>query len=196
MVIPTVLQANLLLDLNETHIGVVRMKSIARKHFWWPIMNEEIENITKKCIECQENANIPAKVLPAAWNWPSGPWRRLHMDYAGPFMGHMFLVLIDSYSKWLEVFPLKTASTEAMIQCLRSVFATHGLPEHIVTDNGTQFTSMEFQEFLRRNGSKHTTPPGHPATNGMAKRYDGFVKNHLKKMSDATSLLRNCVRYC
>jgi transposase InsO family protein len=189
VVIPDTLRSNLLLDLHETHIGVARMKSIARQHFWWPKLDYEIENIAKTCVECQQHAKLPTKVLTAAWNWPSGPWRRLHMDYAGPFMGHMFLVVIDSYSKWLEVFPLKSATTDSTVRCLRSLFSVHGLPEHLVTDNGTQFTSFDFQKFLNANGIKHTTTsPGHPATNGMAERYVGFLKNHLKKMSDSLTL--------
>ena len=66
-------------------------------------MNEEIENITRQCQNCHENTPLPAKVPTVTWSWPSSPWKRLHIDYSAPFMGHMFLVVIDSYSKWLEV---------------------------------------------------------------------------------------------
>ena len=78
----------------------------------------------------------------------------------------MFLVLVDSYSKYIDVGPMSTAISTTTIRMLRTDFATFGLPEHIVTDNGSQFTSQEFKEFLHENGILHTlTSPGHPATN-------------------------------
>ena len=128
----------------------------------------------------------------AAWNWPTGPWKRLHIDYAGPFQGNMFLVIIDSYSKWLEVVPMKSTTSTATINQLRNLFANFGLPEHIVSDNGPQFTSAEFEEFTKKNNIRHTlTAPAHPATNGMAERYVGFIKSALKKMSKQDATLQD-----
>ena len=187
VVIPTKLRPNMLLDLHESHIGIVRMKSLARLHFWWPGLSDDIERLVKDCTACQEHASLPNASPPAAWSWPTGPWKRLHIDYAGPFMGYMLLVIVDSYSKWLEVFPLKTATSQATITKLRCLFATHGLPEHLVSDNGSNFTSDEFKTFLTQNGIKHTTTaPGHPATNGLAERYVGFIKKQLRKMSGSS----------
>jgi hypothetical protein len=166
-------------------MGSARMKARARQYFWWPKLTEEIENITKQCSSCQENANLPNQVPTAMWDWPSSPWKRLHIDYAGPYMGQIFLVVIDSHSKWLEVMNTPNSTTETTITLLSKIFAVHGLPQHIVSDNGSQFTSAQFEAFLLKNGIKHTTTaPGHPATNGMAERYFGFVKKQLKKMTD------------
>ena len=171
------------------HMGSARMKVRARQYFWWPKLNDEIENITRQCISCQENSTLPKQATTAMWEWPSGPWKRLHLDYAGPVRGHMFLIVIDSHSKWLEVFPSTNSTTETTISNLWRLFATHGFPEHVVSDNGSQFTSFEFEKFLAQNGIKHTTTaPGHPATNGMAERYVGFVKQQLKKMTDDSPL--------
>jgi transposase InsO family protein len=189
VVVPGVLRANLLLDLHQEHMGAARMKARARMYFWWPKLNEEVEDITKQCIVCQENARMPEQAKTAMWDWPAGPWRRLHIDYAGPYMGKMFLVVIDSYSKWLEVFSTNGATSDTTISLLRKLFAVHGFPEHIVSDNGTQFTSAKFEHFLLQCGIKHTTTaPGHPATNGMAERYVGFIKQQLKKMPEDLTL--------
>ena len=69
------------------------------------------------------------------------------------------------------------ATSTNTITALRHIFSYFGLPEHLVTDNGTQFTSDEFQKFLRENDILHTlTAPGHPATNGLAERYVGEFK--------------------
>ena len=77
------------------------------------------------------------------------------------------------------------ATTTNTIAALRRVFSYFGLPEHLVTDNGSQFTSAEFQKFLKENDIEHTlTAPGHPATNGLAERYVGEFKDKLNKIGD------------
>ena len=63
------------------------------------------------------------------WEWPEQPWSRLHLDYAGPFLGRMLLVLVDAHSKWLHVIPVHMATSAVTIEKLRAVFTTHGLPE-------------------------------------------------------------------
>ena len=91
--------------------------------------------------------------------------------FAGPYLGgKTFLVLVDAYSKWLEIMESKITS-EAAICCLQSVFATHGLPEIIVSDNGPTFISELFAAFLSQNGIHHNkSAPYHPASNGLAER--------------------------
>ena len=97
-------------------------------------------------------------------------------------MGKMFLVVANAHSKWLEVKVVNSATSQSTIQQLRSMFATHGLPEMLVTDNGSVFTSAEFQEFMQRNGVRHIkTAPYHPASNGLAERAVQTVKEALKK---------------
>ena len=91
----------------------------------------------------------------------------IHLDFAGPFQGRMFLVLVDAYTKWLEVIPMSSTTSAATVEKLRYIFAVHGLPQRIVTDNGPQFTSQEFAEFLERNGVVHVrVAPYHPSSNG------------------------------
>lgn len=66
---------------------------------------------------------------------------------------------------------------------MRIVFAQKGIPEQIVSDNGPQFTSHEFDEFIRKNGIKHCkSAPYHPATNGLAERFVQTFKRSLKSM--------------
>ena len=77
------------------------------------------------------------------------------------------------------------ATSTNTITALRHIFTYFGLPEHLVTDNRTQFTSDEFQKFLRKNDILHTlTTPGHPATNGLAECYVGELKDKLGKIGD------------
>ena len=66
---------------------------------------------------------------------------------------------------------MPSTASQPTLRELRTIFATHGLPDTIVSDNATGFTSMEFEEFLRKNGIQHvTSAPYHPATNGLVER--------------------------
>lgn len=97
----------------------------------------------------------------------------------------MFLVVVDAYSKYVEIVPMSHATSATTISALKHIFSCFGLPEHIVTDNGSQFTSAEFQKFLSDNDIQHTTTaPGHAATNGLAERYVGDFKDKLSKMGE------------
>ena len=184
VVVPQVLRPQVLDELHESHPGVSRMKAIARGVVWWPEMDSEIESKVNSCRECQLNQKTPAQAPLHPWEWPSQPWTRLHIDYAGPFLGKMFLVVVDAHSKWLEVEMVPTTSSRHTIEKLRSMFAMHGLPELLVSDNASVFTSAEFKEFLKRNGIRHaTSAPYHPSSNGLAERYVQTFKVAMKKSS-------------
>ena len=117
------------------------------------------------------------------WEWPSRPWARVHIDHAGPFQGKLFLLLVDAHSKWMEVHIVPSTSAEATIAKLRNIFATFGLPEQLVSDNGSSFTSTEFQKFLMEKGVKQIlTSPYHPSSNELAERAVQTFKNAVKKL--------------
>ena len=73
------------------------------------------------------------------WKWPSAPWQRIHIDFAGPFLGENFLLVVDAHSKWPEVFRMKSITATSTIEKLRHAFASNGLPTELVSDNGRQF---------------------------------------------------------
>ena len=78
-----------------------------------------------------------------------------------------------------------SSTSAATIGRLRQTFATHGLPQILVSDNGTSFTSAEFDKFTAKNTIKHIrSVPYHPATNGLAERAVQTVKTGLRKMSE------------
>ena len=99
----------------------------------------------------------------------------------------MFLVLIDAHSKWIEVFCVQSALSTHTIEKLRTVFSQFGIPESIVTDNGSCFVSDEFQSFLHANGIRLiTSAPYHPSSNGLAERAVQILKKGLKKVHDGS----------
>ena len=84
--------------------------------------------------------------------WPSRLWTHLHMDFAGSVEGRYILIIVDAHSKWSEATCAPSTSSSALIEMLQLLFTRFGLPESMVTDNGTGFVSKEFGEFLRSNG--------------------------------------------
>ena len=81
-------------ELHETHPGIARMKSLARSYVWWPNTDADLEAKVRTCTECQSSRLPPASAPLHPWEWPQKPWSRLHLDYAGPFLNRMFLVLV------------------------------------------------------------------------------------------------------
>ncbi|UYV65549.1 K02A2.6-like, partial [Cordylochernes scorpioides] len=147
-------------------------------------MDGDIERMISSCAVCLSCSHDPPKTDVYPWIWPSRPWSRLHIDHAGPFQGKLFLVVIDAYSKWIEAKIVSTTSTETTINCLKEIFATHGLPDVIVSDNGTSFTSELFRTFLKRNGVRHILcAPYLAASNGQVERAIQTLKNLLRKNS-------------
>ena len=117
------------------------MKALARSHVWWPGLDREIEDLAKSCLPCQSIKQTPAVAPLHPWIWPTKPWQRVHVDFAGPFLGRMFFIAVDAHSKWPEVFKMTTTTVAKTIVVLRHQFASYGLPEQIVSDNGPQFSS-------------------------------------------------------
>ena len=169
-------------ELHETHPGSSKMKALARSYIWWPKMDQEIEDLVKRCSICQETRPSPPSAPLHPWQWPNQPWSRLHIDFAGPYMGHMYMVIVDAHSKWLDAHIMSSITSAKTIETLRAVFAVHGLPRTIVTDNGSSFTSEEFKQFVHRNGIKHvTSAPYHPSTNGQVERAVQTLKQGIKR---------------
>ncbi|XP_026530652.1 uncharacterized protein K02A2.6-like, partial [Notechis scutatus] len=190
VVIPEKLQGKVLELLHEGHPGIVRTKALARSYAWWPGMDKRIEAWVAACNRCQETRPSPPAAPILEWETPRGPWSRIHIDFAGPTKGHTFLIMVDAYSNWLEVSSMRTTTTEAVTKELSKLFATHGLPDIIVSDNGPQFTSLEFEKFLAEWGIRHAlTAPAHPAANGRAERMVQFTKKNIQKMRKLRSPL-------
>ena len=151
-------------------------------------MDAAIEDAVKQCQVCQETRPSPPPAPLHPWEWPSEPWSRLHLDFAGPFLGCMHLIIVDAHSKWIDIHPMQSITSSNTIEKLRIVFATYGIPRKIVTDNGTSFTSSEFQEFMRSNGIVHIkSAPYHPSTNGLAERAVQTFKQSFSRISGKVS---------
>ncbi|GFX83770.1 uncharacterized protein K02A2.6 [Trichonephila clavipes] len=162
---------------------LLRALTDARSFVYWKNIDNDIEEAAKHCVDCARYKADPPKSKVHYWEYPSMPWERIHVDFAGPIFEHTFFLIVDAHSKWLEVYPMKVTTTKKTIECLRDSFARFGLPRVLVSDNGSQFTSYEFQRFMHKNGVRHkTSAPFKPSSNGQAERYVATLKQSLRAM--------------
>ena len=185
--IPTSLQQRMLDELHSSHPGIVRMKCLAREHCYWPSIDTDLERRVNNCSICQDYRppTPPGKIETLRWPSTNRCWERIHIDYAPKFMGKALLILVDSHSHWVEIgiTSSQNMSSQTTIKMLQAWFHRYGYPETLVSDNGTNFVSAEFEEFLKSIGTKHClSAPGHPATNGTAERVVQTVKRSLTKI--------------
>ena len=194
VVIPVPLRSRVMKEIHEGHQGIVKSKAIARSFVWWPGIDKDIETYVRNCEQCALHQNNPKPISLHPWEYARYPWQRLHIDFAGPFLGSSYLIVVDAYSKWPEVVPMHTTTSQNTVKSLMTLFSTHGLPERIVTDNGPQFCSEEFENFLKVNGIRHTlSAPYHPATNGEAERFVQTFKNAMKSYNATSANVGNYV---
>lgn len=121
VVIPESLRDCILRELHNQHLGISRMKALARGYVWWPKMDEALEQVAKACVTCSGlKAQQPEAPL-HPWSRTSRPMERIHVDFCD-FKNISFLVIVDNYTKWLEVFPMKSTTADRMIEKLRDFF--------------------------------------------------------------------------
>ena len=183
VVIPQKHRRKVLKLLHAGHPGTTRMK-----YAWWPGINKDIEDYSKSCTSCATAGRDPTRVPLHQWELPLRPWQRVHIDYAGPFKGKMWLLLIDAFSKWPEIHEMKSTTAEATISKLKHIFAAQGLPERIVSDNSPQFAASEFQQFCNSRGIVHSTiAPYYPRFNGEVERLVATFKNSIEKANPSSN---------
>lgn len=199
VIIPDVHRKRMLDLLHDTHPGISKMKAVARCHIWWPKLDQDIEEMASHCVACQMTAKLPPTTPLQSWIWPKAPWERIHIDFAQKDQGQ-YLIVVDSFSKWLEVIKMPSTTSANTIDALQRLFTRYGFPLEIVSDNGPQLTSSEFSSFLKSVGILHTlVPTYHPQSNGLAERSVQTFKNALTKMlldaSDQTTSICKLNRF-
>ena len=169
IVMPSKLRMETLKHAHKGHQGIVKTKQ-ALKYGGpkWTKMD-----YVQRCHACQclGQADPPA---PITFNqMPSEPWERLHMDFLGPYTtGETLLVVTDAYSKFPEVEIMKSTTTKQVITRLERIFATHGLPLEVRTDNGPPFNANEFHQYMKGRGILYrTVTPLWPQANGEVESF-------------------------
>lgn len=90
MLVPNLLQSYMLRELHNSHMGIVKTKSLARNYIWWPSLNDDIEKTCKSCHLCLKYQASPEHCALIPWKFPESAWERLHLDFLGPFRQKVF----------------------------------------------------------------------------------------------------------
>lgn len=179
MIIPEKLQLKTLQLAHEGHPGQVLMKRRLRTKVWWKNIDKMVEQFVNNCNGCVLTST-PGPPLPMVrTELPIDFFVEVAVDFLGPLpSGDSLFVLVDYYSRWPEVIPMKETSTETMIKSLDNIFTHFGYPQIIRCDNGPQFRSEKFKNYCLVNGIKinHVTPYA-PFQNGEVERMNrGILK--------------------
>ncbi|KAK3924201.1 hypothetical protein KUF71_002472 [Frankliniella fusca] len=183
IIVPVKLRKPVLKKLHTAHLGIDKTKARARQSLYWPGMSNDITNFIKECRACERHSanNYREPLIPH--EIPSLRFQKVGVDILN-FDSKDYLVLEDYLSKWLEVKPLPSKSSKAVIDALRSIFATHGNPQQIFGDNNP-LNSSECHEFARSiECDIKTSSPEYARSNGLAEKGVHIAKQMLKKCKD------------
>ena len=148
LLVPPSLRKEMLKQIHRSHIGIEGCLRRAREVLYWPLMNSEVKDFVSKCSICQSYKPDQCREELQPYPIPSRPWSMLGADFF--YLGQQqFFVLVDYWSGFFEVQEVKVASSASVIAVCKVQFARHGIPDVLITDDGTQFTSSAFSVFVK-----------------------------------------------
>lgn len=184
IVIPPSLREGMLKLIHKSHLGMTKCKKRAREVMFWPCMNSNIEKCVQDCALCASYQNQQSAEPLKPTSTPDLPFSLVGCDLFD-FQSKTYILTVDYYSKYIDVLPLESSNTTSIVNALKSIFATHGIPTRLRSDNGPQFSSSEFRKFCRELGIDHeTSSPHFQSANGEAERSIQTVKNLWRKSDD------------
>ncbi|KAK0577195.1 hypothetical protein LWI29_029367 [Acer saccharum] len=159
-----------------------------RQGFYWPTLFADSKRVAARCEACQKIANNirqPPELLQSITSpWPFAMWG---IDLIGPMPtatggAKHAIVAVDYFTKWVEAEPLvhiTEANTISFVK--KNILYRFGIPNTIITDNGTQFDGRKFRELCDKYGiSNYYASPAHPQTNGQTEAVNKIIKHNLK----------------
>ncbi len=185
LVVPMSLRRETMEGIHDGHFGETKSVLRAKSAVYWPGWEDQVKNMVASCAVCQEKSCRNPKQ-------PLYPVRLPAFQMVSADIFHFesvnYLLLVDSYSKWPWVVPLKSMTSAVLIE--EMFFCDFGRPEEFESDNGTQFASAEFREYCKKiNVTQVTSSPEYAQSNGLVESHIQTVKNVLLKMfSDGKSL--------
>ncbi|KAE8739129.1 hypothetical protein FOCC_FOCC015358 [Frankliniella occidentalis] len=193
LVIPNSLKNQSLQQLHSGHQGIVKCKSLARETIFWPGINKDIESFVSDCLVCSKFSPAQKKLIMISHDIPNLPYQQVATDILD-FHGDYYLVVIDTYSKWIDAIRMPNKTSEAVIDILKFLFAVHGIPCVVLADNNP-FKSYKCAEFAKELNFKFVScSPYYHQSNGLAEKAVSIVKQFLRKCAnDPRASLENCL---
>lgn len=154
---------------------MVKCRERARQAVWWPGLSNQISELVLKCRQCiQERVNVREPLMPT--DLPERPWQTLGADLF-TLNDKIYLLLVDCFSRYVEIAQLSPTRCTSVFAHLKSIFARHGVPETLISENGPQFACQEMKDFANEYCFEHvTSSPRYPQSNSKAERTVRTVK--------------------
>lgn len=186
--IPPSSRKDMLEKLHSGHFGIGKSRRFAQQAIWWPGLSNEIEDLVKSCKKCvEQQVNHHEPLMPT--ELPSRPWQKVGADLL-KHSGTWYLLVIDYYSRFFELKTLPRQDSKTIEERLKSVFATHGIPETLFTDNQAQMISQTAVAFSEQWGFRVVTrSPEFPQSNGLAEAGVKIAKRVLNAPDPYLALL-------
>ena len=179
----------MLSEIHSGHQGVNKCVQRASQCVWWPRITKDIQVVVQNCSFCQEHKPDQRSEPMIATPLPSIPWDKIGADLCD-FKGKKYLVVIDYYSRFIEICELSVSNSAAVIGKLKGIMVRFGLCSEFVSDNGPPFNSAEFAKFAKEYKFKHTfSSPYFPISNGEAERAVQTAKKILSTDDPYIALL-------
>ena len=174
-------------QIHSAHMGIEKCRLRAQASVFWPGISQDIENYVKNCDTClRHQRNQPHQPL-MPHDVPELPWQTVGADIMTLY-GQDHIVLVDYHSKMPLIRRTGSAgqtTTASVVSAISQVFREHGIPERLISDNGTPFFSTEFRAFARKCGFSHdTSSPRYPQSNGLVERNIQTIKNTMVKAKE------------
>lgn len=183
LIIPASMRLEILDKIHTGHQGITKCRERARQSVWWPGLSKQLEELVKSCPECVKVQKQRAQPLVTS-TFPDSPWQKVATDLF-EWKKENYLLIVDYYSRFIEVARLKRTTAEEVIQHTKSIFARHGIPEVVISDNGPQYSADAYKQFAKEYQFQHiTSSPYYPQSNGEAERAVGTIKRLLNKEKD------------
>ena len=169
--------------MSATYIGITKCKERARSVVFWPGMNRTIEEMISKCDTCQEyqasNPKEPSYMVTG--QIPTRPWE-IVVTYLFSWCGSDYLLIVDYYSRFIELAKLSNTKSQTVITHSKAIFARHRIPSIVQSDNGPQYSATKYSKFSKDWGFIHvTTSPYHSQSNSLTETSVQIVKRLLNK---------------
>ena len=181
VVVPLALCKEYIEQLHKGHPGADATERRAKDIVYWPSMSLDIDSSIALCQPCNSAKPHQQKEPLLIHPVPDLPWSHVSADLFD-WNGLQYPILIDSYSGWFEMDTLSDLSAKTVIKKIKRHFAVHGIPCRLLTDNGPQFASREFERFASEWSFEHiTSSPCFPQSNGLVENSVKQAKNLLGK---------------
>ena len=195
VVVPSSLRPVVLEHLHSAHQGTSSMELRAQSIVFWPGMSHDVRQARSSCSECNRNAPSQAALPPEPSNPPTTPFEQVFSDFF-QFGGNNYLVVGDRLSGWTEVYSTPSGSQRSgargLVQCLRSFFATFGVPDELSSDGGPEFMADSTKQFLQQWNVQHRISSAYfPQSNGRAEVAVKAAKRLLRSNVGPNGTLQN-----